>query len=81
MPELFELGIHPNCLPGSTRGNTENGVLAHMKEIVPEAVSMRTHGLYQTSNFLRKAARDYGIEINVSLLLPNTPNVIRHISK
>lgn len=69
MPDLFELGIHPNCLSGSTQGNTEDEVLSHMKEIVPEAISMRTHGLYQTSNFLMKAVRDYGIEIDVSILL------------
>lgn len=81
MPELFELGIHPNCLSGSTHGNTEDEVLSHIKEIVPEAISMRTHGLYQSSNFLMKAARDYGIEIDVSLLLPNTPNIIPHLLK
>jgi peptidoglycan/xylan/chitin deacetylase (PgdA/CDA1 family) len=78
MPELFELGIHPNCLPGSTHGNTEDEVLSHIKEIVPEAISMRTHGLYQSSNFLMKAARNYGIEIDVSILLYNTPYIIPH---
>lgn len=29
MPELFELGMHPNCLPGSTHGDTEDEVQFH----------------------------------------------------
>lgn len=77
--ELFELGIHPNMMPGSTHGANEDEVLSHVRELVPDAVSMRTHGLYQSTNFLNKAARDYGIRIDVSLLLPNTPNLIPHI--
>lgn len=58
--DLFELGIHPNMLSGSTHGKTEDEVLTHVKKIVPGAISMRTHGLYQTSNFIVKAAKEYG---------------------
>jgi hypothetical protein len=76
--DLFELGIHPNCLPGSTHGNNEDEVLRHVKELVPDATSMRTHGLYQTSHFLRKATLDYGISVDVSLFLPKTPNLVGH---
>ena len=57
---LFELGIHPNMLAGSTHGQNEDEVLAHLCEIVPNAVSMRTHGLYQSSRWLAKAALEYG---------------------
>ena len=59
--DLFELGIHPNLLNGSTHGKTEDDVLTHLKQIVPEAVSMRTHGLYQTTNFLIKSNTVYHI--------------------
>lgn len=76
--DLFEIGIHPNCLPGSTHGNNEDEVLRHVKEIVPDAISMRTHSLYQSSPFLTKAAIDYGISIDVSLFLPRTPNLVKH---
>lgn len=68
--ELFELGIHPNISPGSTQGKTEDEVLAHVMNIVPGAISMRTHRLYQSTEFLVKAATEYGILIDVSLFLP-----------
>jgi len=76
--DLFELGIHPNMLPGSTHGISDDEVLTYMKQLVPDAVSMRTHGLYQSTNFLIKAARDYGIETDVSLFLPKAENIAPH---
>ena len=76
--ELFELGIHPNMLLGSTHGRTEEQVLTHIKEIVPDAISMRTHGLYQTSNWLTKACKDYGVLIDVSLFLPRAAHLCPH---
>jgi hypothetical protein len=75
---LFELGIHPNMLSGSTHGNSEDEVLGHIKSIVPDAISMRTHGLYQSTNFLVKAAKGYGIAIDVSLFLPRATNLLPH---
>ncbi len=77
-PDLFELGIHPNMLENSTHGTTEDDVLKHLLEIVPEAISMRTHNLYQSSNFLVKAAKDYGIAIDVSLFLPRAAFLTPH---
>ena len=76
--DLFELGIHPNMLPGSTHGRSEDDVMHHMAALVPGAVTMRTHGLYQTSNFLVKAAANYGILNDVSLFLPRAPHVQPH---
>ena len=71
LPDLIELGIHPNCLPNSSHGTDEAAVLKYVKDIVPDAVSMRTHGLYQTSAFLIRAAQHYGIRIDSSLFLPD----------
>src|SRR5207244_3974947 len=51
-PELFELGIHPNFLPGSTHGDTPDAVLRHCRALVPDAVSMRTHCLVQSTLLL-----------------------------
>ena len=76
--ELFELGIHPNMLYGSTHGKTEDEVLTYIKHIVPDAISMRTHSLYQTSSWLVKAAKDYGVSIDVSLFLPKAANLHPH---
>ena len=79
--ENFEIGIHPNMLDGSTHGKTEDEVLSYMKSLAPEAVSMRTHGLYQTSNWLIKASKEYGIKIDVSLFLPRTHYLQPHVVK
>src|SRR4028119_935918 len=46
-PELFELGVHPNFLPGSTQGATAADVLNYCRRLVPDARSMRTHSLVQ----------------------------------
>jgi len=74
--DLFELGIHPNCLPGSSHGANEKEVLRHVKAIVPDAVSMRSHGLYQTSAFLILAARDFGIRLESNVVLPGAPGIV-----
>lgn len=73
-PDLFELGIHPNFLPGSTHGNTPAEVLAHMTEIVPEAVSVRTHGLAQSGPILA-AIMSAGLKADLSLFLPGMPGI------
>jgi hypothetical protein len=77
-PDLFEIGIHPNCLKGSTQGRTEDEVLKYLKGIVPHARSMRTHSLYQSTPFLVNAAKHYGIDIDCSLFLPRTPFIKSH---
>ena len=68
-PELFELGIHPNLLPGSSHGATPNEVLAYCLNIVPDAVSLRTHALVQSTPWLFQVARETAITHDVSLFL------------
>lgn len=50
--ERFEVGIHPNFLPGSTQGKSTHDIINYCLEIVPFARSMRTHGLAQSSPLL-----------------------------
>lgn len=69
-PDLFELGMHPNFLPGSTHGDTPAEVLASCRALLPEARTMRTHGLVQSTPLL-DAAIENGVEIDVSLYLPH----------
>jgi hypothetical protein len=69
-PALFELGIHPNFLPGSSHGATVREVLSHCMRLVPEARSMRTHSLVQSSPLLGQVVRETPITVDVSLLLP-----------
>jgi hypothetical protein len=72
-PDIFELGIHPNLLPGSTHGHTPEAVLDHCMALVPEARSLRTHGLLQSSPLLKLIVGRTPITTDVSLCLPYTP--------
>ncbi len=74
-PDLFELGIHPNFLPGSTHGATAEAVLAHCKNLVPDAVSVRTHGLVQSTPLLSTIMRQTTVQCDVSLFLPDARHV------
>ena len=75
-PELFELGIHPNFLPGSTHGDTPEAVLRHCVALVPEATSMRTHALFQSSPLLEQIVIQTAITTDVSLFLPYMPSLM-----
>ena len=68
--DLFELGIHPNFRPGSSHGATVDAVLAHCMAMVPEARSMRTHGLVQSTQILARVLATTPIRVDSSLLLP-----------
>jgi hypothetical protein len=74
-PDLFELGIHPNFLPGSTHGATPDDVLSHCLSIVPEAQSVRTHSLVQSSPLLQKIINETELQTDVSVFLPLMPNI------
>lgn len=67
---LFELGIHPNFLPGSTHGSTTAEVLDHCMALVPDAVSMRTHALVQSTPILSEVLERTPIRVDLSLFLP-----------
>ena len=70
-PKLFELGIHPDFLPGTTHGNTDSEVLNHCMSLVPNARVVRTHGLVQSSNLLEKIIDETSVRLDVSLFLPH----------
>lgn len=74
-PDLFELGIHPNFLPGSTHGSTTEEVLDYCMRLVPEARSMRTHGLVQSTQLLELVMTRTPIISDVSLFLPNAAGI------
>ena len=77
-PDLFELGIHPNFLPGSTQGETPSKILAHLMELVPGARSMRTHSLVQSTHLLYRVMDETPIENDVSLFLRHCPGLKSH---
>ncbi len=74
-PELFELGIHPNFLPGTTHGESPEVVLDHCTGLVPQATSMRTHGLMQYTGLLGIVMERTPITADVSIFMPNCENL------
>lgn len=76
--DFFEFGIHPNFLSGSTQGSTESEVLKYVTRIVPHARTVRTHSLFQSSRLMEKMVSEFGIEIDVSIYLPNNPHILPH---
>lgn len=74
-PELFELGIHPNFLPGSSHGATPAEVVAHCVALVPEARAVRTHCLLQSTPLHDELLRGSAIETDLSLFLPGARHV------
>ena len=74
-PDLFELGIHPNFFPGSTHGESPGAVLQHCMALVPQAVSVRTHGLLQSTALLAQIMDQTPVMIDASLFLPHAPEL------
>jgi hypothetical protein len=74
-PDLFELGIHPNFLPGSSHGDTVAEVLATCMRLVPEATTMRSHALVQSSPILEEVLARTPIRCDSSILLPEAPGI------
>lgn len=74
-PELFELGIHPNFLEGSSHGATPAEVVAHCARLVPEATAVRTHCLLQSTPLHDELLRGSGVSVDLSLFLPHAVGV------
>lgn len=75
---LFELGIHPNFHPNSTQGTGFLEVMKYLMKIVPEARSMRTHGLMTSSAWLLQASSKFNIKYDFSCFLPYTTSIVPH---
>ena len=74
-PDLFELGIHPNFLPGSSHGDTVDAILATCMRLVPEATTMRSHALVQSSAILARVLASTPIRCDSSIMLPEAPHI------
>lgn len=68
-PDLFEIGVHPNFLPGSSHGGTTQEVLASCMAMVPEAQSFRTHSLVQSTPLLCEVMKSTPLTIDATLFL------------
>lgn len=68
--DTLELGIHPNFQENSSHGGTVREVLSFCRDLVPDARSMRTHGLFQSTNLLETAVAEFDIQNDASVFLP-----------
>ena len=74
-PDLFELGIHPNFMAGSSHGDEPKQVLETCMNLVPDAVSVRTHGLLQSGDLFDYVMSLTPITFDVSLFHPRAQHV------
>ncbi len=72
---LFEIGIHPNFLPGSSHGKTPQQVLRHCLKLVPQATSMRAHALVQSTPILQEVLAHTPIRRDASIFMQNAKNI------
>jgi hypothetical protein len=72
-PDLFELGIHPNFLPGSDHGSLPADVLRHCLQIVPEAACLRAHAVVQSGPLTEAILTQTSIRVDVTHFLPGHP--------
>ncbi len=75
---LFEIGLHPNFLPGSSHGATPDAVFGTLRGWFPDATTCRTHSLVMSEPLLAQMACRFGIEIDCSVHLPRTAHVVPH---
>lgn len=72
---LFELGIHPNFLPGSSHGNDQSEIISNCMQIVPEARCLRSHSLLTSSPLTIAIMQSTSINIEASIYLPHANNL------
>lgn len=72
-PELFELGIHPNFLSGSTHGDNPKDVLVHCMGLAPNATSMRSHALVSSTHIFQAVRKHTPINLDVSMYMRGKP--------
>lgn len=74
--DLFELGVHPNFMPGSTQGRSHRDVMNYLMNIVPNAKAVRTHAMFYSASLSRMFALDFGLETDSSIFLGEMPHII-----
>jgi hypothetical protein len=73
---LFEIGIHPNFMAGSSQGKDFREVLVFLKTIVPDAKSVRTHGMVYSAEISRLFSVEFGLENDTSVFVGEMPRII-----
>ncbi len=75
-PDQFEIGVHPNFLLGSSQGKTEEEILTFCTKLVPEAVSVRSHCVYQHGRLYNAFNQHFGPKlVEISICMPGVSNI------
>lgn len=75
-PAQFEIGVHPNFLPGSTQGRTEEEIFDFFKKLVPDAQSIRTHCVYQHGKLYDAFNKHFGKKlVESSICMPGVEDI------
>ena len=77
----FEVGLHPNFLPGSTQGGSHREVMTTLRAWFPDATAVRTHSLFQSERLLELMVDEFGVTVDCSIHLPQTTHVTPHASR
>ena len=80
--DMIELGIHPNFLPGSSHGDSVEKALNYVMDLVPEAVSVRTHGVVQSGRILSDFVRLTPVRMDATIFLPEMSGIkkVKHLT-
>jgi len=77
-PEMFELGLHPNFHDNSSQGLEPSQVMKYLHKILPHSGLVRTHGLVQSTKLLAELVDYFGVTVDLSIFLYNTPLITPH---
>lgn len=72
--ENIDVGIHPNFSKESTQGKGSISIMKNLIKIVPDAVSVRTHGMVYSAG-ISKMFAEYGLKYDSSVYLGGMPNI------
>ncbi len=67
--DIFEKALHPNYLPHSTHGTTNDSCLTYVKNLYPHAIGHRSHCYYWHSG-LEPLLINHGISYDSSCIMP-----------
>lgn len=76
----IELGIHPNfnsLISGDCEWNDCDSIINKLMELIPEAVTVRSHSLTESSMILEKFTQ-YGIKNELNLYVPPIAGTVLH---
>jgi len=71
------IGLHPNFLPGTSQGNNTLEIIEYLLNLHPDATSLRTHGLVQSSSLMIEIFTNFPqLKYDLSVFLYKFPHIV-----